>query len=144
MGLDQYLYAKKYLGFWNKEATSSIKLINKIHDFLEIPKLDPKKEPWELLDTFPRVQYLELLVAQWRKDYWVEDFFEDKIENKDNGGTYYISKDILKELCDQAEKVLEESDSDWQRINAECTIEMIAPLLADRWADFDFFYSSNW
>ena len=147
MGLDQYLYAKKYLGLcWakDKDLSKTISVINKMHDFLSIPRINPTLAVWTILDVYPRVQNIEVLVAQWRKDYSVEGFFDECIKHKENGGYYFVPRSKLKELHDLAEKVMVESENEWQQQDAERTVSMIAPLLTPDWDDFDFYYSSNW
>ena len=147
MGLDQYLYAKKYLGLcWaeDKDLSKTISVINKMHDFLSIPRINPTLAVWTILDIYPRVQNIEVLVAQWRKDYSVEGIFDEFIGNKENGGIYFVPRSKLKDLHCRAEKVMVESENEWQQQEAEHTVRMIAPLLTPDWDDFDFYYSSNW
>lgn len=150
MGLDQYLYAKKYASPLFNE--------NKLFDKLkEVAGSDAK-----FLDEQPSAS-IELKVAQWRKSNQVHEFFVNNCQHgEDDCRTSYVRRDQLEALISLCEQVIANKDlatdllphrdgfffgsqeyGEWYFADLKDTIDMVKQvLLMD--GEWDFYYSSSW
>lgn len=104
MGLDMYLYARKYVSRndYKRENGEIVNVENE--QFTEIAKHFP---PFltKYADDFGL--YVQLPVAYWRKANQIHGWFVEEIQDgEDDCGEYYVSFEKLQELLDLVEKVL--------------------------------------
>lgn len=92
MGLDMYLTAEYFIGYDEKE------LAQKVADLFP-----------ELAGTKGKVDKVIVEAIYWRKSNHIHKWFVDNIqEGKDNCGSYYVSRDQLKQLRDLLMQVQED------------------------------------
>lgn len=115
MGLDQYLYQKKYIGgSWAENKDEEIVVV--------------KKESREIRIKIADIEAIDVEVAYWRKNYAINDFFLDKCGNPQDDNCVYmlvrhedvvelrdiladiLSKKTIREKFDTASKRLPTSD----------------------------------
>jgi hypothetical protein len=154
MGLDQYLYATKYVSNAEWRGEADRKVFNDI-----LTAIDGK----EFVDTeLPSIN-IDLKVGYWRKANQVHQWFVNNVQGgEDNCAEYYVDRDKLEELRELCELALNEKNKAeellptqsgfffgsteidewyWQDINS--TIEIIDKCLKmdDTWS---FKYQSSW
>lgn len=169
MGLDQYLYARKYISGTNYS--------NENGQFTMTPnqELDTIIEPIGLtrkdIDNDTPAVIVSVKAYQWRKANQIHEWFVQNVQDgEDNCREYYVSREKLEELlatlghilkakqdgADQStfEDILptqsgfffgstEYDDYYWDEV--ERTYEAINALLNNhKFEDFDFEYSSSW
>lgn len=141
MGLDMYLYAKKF--YWHNEPQ---------------PVIAGKP------DTF-QVTYVTVEAAYWRKANQVHAWFVEHVQGgTDNCETYFVSRDDLRKLVDTCKVILADRDKadellptqsgfffgsqdydDWYFKDLEDTISQIERALnelpEEQW---EFEYRSSW
>ena len=110
MGLDMYLYAKKYVSGidWTRNADGG-------YDRWENTDLDTIASTVGLtradLDQDTPSATVELKVGQWRKANQVHQWFVDNVQDgEDHCKEYYVSRDDLKNLRDTCREVLDMRD----------------------------------
>jgi hypothetical protein len=143
MGLDMSIVGKKY--------SHDEKLNRSIKDLLGLSNTG---------DGFVEVK-VEL--AYWRKANQIHAWFVDNVQNgNDDCGTYYVSREKLKELLDLCKEAIQTGNSDklkpkegfffgsvdvndWYWQNLHDTVDMLDWILSDKtlesWA---FYYTSSW
>jgi hypothetical protein len=154
MGLDMYLFAKKYL--WHSYGENKSKDQDYIDAVkgLKIPGTDEMK-----------IKQLEFEAAYWRKANAIHQWFVTNVQDgTDDCGDYSVSKEQLKELSDICHLVLLDrnraiellppqggfffgsTDLDEYYYNdIEDTAEKIDKLLATPGIEtLDFYYHSSW
>lgn len=154
MGLDQYLYAKRYLSPVGS-APENKELFYKVIESVEASSF--------ISDQFPSV-YVEVKVAYWRKANQIHDWFVNKVQDgEDNCAEYYVERDDLQELiklCDHviahpedAEDYLPTSSGfffgsteygEYYMNDIKYTSDTLKSLLANVPEDWSFFYASSW
>lgn len=157
MGLDQYLYAKKYLtnsGFLGEKNAEQYKTV------VGIALPDGGALPAE---KGVGSAFVEVKVAQWRKANHIHLWFVNNVQDgEDNCAEYYVSREQLQELKELCEKVIADKSladtllptvdgfffggteyDEWYFQDTQDTVEMLehALTLGD---DLDFYYSSSW
>lgn len=154
MGLDQYLYAKKYTSNaeWRPEAErelyASLTKIANIDEFID--------------DEIPSIS-LEVKVAYWRKQNAIHNWFVENCQNgEDECQTVFVGREKLEELRDLCREVLADptlanellptasgfffgsTDYDeWYMEGLTYTANTIDKLLTMP-SEWDFEYSSSW
>jgi len=154
MGLDQYLYAKKFAhsGSWatdeDKQLFASLVATSKVGEFMET--------------DFPTA-FVEVKVAQWRKENAIHQWFVSNCQNgEDDCRSTHVSREQLEELRDTCRKVLADNSladellptssgfffgstdyNEWYIAGLTYTADTIDKLftMPDDW---DFEYSSSW
>jgi len=154
MGLDQYLYAKKFAhsGSWatdeDKQLFASLVATSKVGEFMET--------------DFPTA-FVEVKVAQWRKENAIHQWFVSNCQNgEDDCRSTHVSREQLEELRDTCRKVLADNSladellptsdgfffgstdyGEWYIAGLTYTADTIDRLftMPDDW---DFEYSSSW
>ncbi len=154
MGLDQYLYAKKFThsGSWatdeDKQLFASLVATSKVGEFME--------------KDFPTA-FVEVKVAQWRKENAIHQWFVSNCQNgEDDCRSTHVSREQLEELRDTCRKVLADNSladellptssgfffgstdyNEWYIAGLTYTADTIDKLftMPDDW---DFEYSSSW
>lgn len=95
MGLDMYLYAKKYIGGWDHSDEKDRAKFAKLGKLTGIT-------PTSDSPSF----YITATVGYWRKANAIHKWFVDVVQKgKDDCGTYSVSREqlaALKELCEKA------------------------------------------
>ena len=96
MGLDMYLHAKKYEGGWShSKDTSGFEALKQLYDFIPIAEGSPAIE-------------VQFTVGYWRKANAIHNWFVQNVQDgKDDCGSYYVSREQLKELQAECYKVLQ-------------------------------------
>lgn len=172
MGLDQYLYARKFISgtdYSKKDGQFT---------FSENPQLDTIIEPLGLtrkdIDNDTPSVIVSVKAYQWRKANQIHQWFVDNVQRgEDDCKDYYVSRDMLEQLLANLGEVLsikngthngdpditiedilptsegfffgktEYDDYYWDEV--ERTYEAINALLNNhKFEDFDFEYSSSW
>lgn len=154
MGLDMYLYAKKYVQDW-------------AHNYPEgkIPETTVAKVTARMLgipDSIP-VTNVEATAIYWRKANAIHKWFVDNVQDgEDDCNEYYVSREKLQQLRTLCEKVLNDTSlaqellppqsgfffggteiDDWYKTDLIETVEGIDRcLLLD--PSFSFYYQSSW
>lgn len=156
MGLDQYLYAKKFL------STSSWDKDDKVHQVAQMMGAE------ELLLDPDSLQFahLELQIAYWRKSNQIHKFFVDNCANgEDNCQETYVSVETLQELLTICEKVLQDHSlaqellptqsgfffgstdyDEWYYETLEQTaakLKKLIPIIESH-TDWDVYYRASW
>ncbi len=92
MGLDMYLYADRYVSeYFNKDDGEKAS---------KIQALFPELKDFE-------IKNIRAEVAYWRKANAIHRWFVENIQDgNDDCGTYYVSKEKLKELLEIVKEVL--------------------------------------
>lgn len=163
MGLDQYLYARKYISGNNYKRVGDqvIKEVN--DDFINvIDQVGLSKH--DLDEEYPSVE-LKVKVGYWRKDNQIHKWFVDNVqEGEDNCQEYFVSADKLTELHNLCRKVLDDHSQaktllpahegfffgsyeydEWYFKGVERTAEILKNLLDNpKFVDWDFYYDSSW
>ena len=149
MGLDMYLYAKRYLSQYNendKKIESGVSLM--------FPELSANKIP---------VKEVSAEVGYWRKANQIHGWFVKNVqEGVDDCKPYYVSSEQLQELRALCQSVIDNPSlaeqllpcmtgfffggtgyGEWYINDLKQTVEIIdhALELADDW---DFWYQSSW
>ena len=154
MGLDQYLYAKKFAhsGDWGKDEEkqlfASLVALSKIGEFMET--------------DFPTA-FIEVKVAQWRKANEIHQWFVDNCQDStDDCRLAYVGREKLTELLDFCKQVVADNSKAqdllptqagfffgsteydvWYFRVLEETVGTLEKCLTldDEW---EFYYSSSW
>jgi hypothetical protein len=150
MGLDMYLSAKRYVSTFRKsdEALRG-----------ELDKLTEKTGGLEIQEVVCEAMY-------WRKANAIHDWFVKNVqEGVDNCGSYYVSKEKLKELVELCKEVMANKGravellptasgfffgstdfDDYYFEDVQNTITRLESLLGNpEIADnFEFYYQSSW
>jgi hypothetical protein len=164
MGLDQYLYARKYISAnnysrdeeGNFSATPNPEFSN-IMEQSDLP-LDINKY------TFSGSANVAIQVGYWRKANAIHGWFVDELANGvDECQEIYVPREKLSELRDLCKSALKEPAmageilpptagfffgsnevDEWYMDDLKTTIEMIDFILANTSEDYDFFYQASW
>lgn len=152
MGLDQYLYARRYAsrtpGFGSDVYEAIIKAV------------DAEK----IADAEWGGVYTEVCVGYWRKANHIHRWFVENCQGSvDDCREAYVSREQLAQLRDLCKAVIAEPAraseflpttsgfffggteyDDWYFADTEHTVEMIDRLLSDVSPEWDFQYSSSW
>jgi len=164
MGLDQYLYARKFISAnnfsrdeeGNFNATPNPEFSN-IMEQSGLP-LDINKY------TFAGSANVAIQVGYWRKANAIHGWFVDGLANGvDECQEIYVPREKLSELRDLCKSVLKKpamageilpptsgfffgsSEVDeWYMDDLKTTVEMIDFILANTSDDYDFFYQASW
>lgn len=155
MGLDQYLYANKFL------SNSSWTTDQEKKQFAAIVKeLDASK----FINTNNPTVQVQFQVAYWRKSNQIHKWFVDTVQDGvDDCREAYVSRTKLKELVDLCQKAVDNKDSAekilptqsgfffggtdydefyWSDLNA--TIISLTRALTNTPDDYEFYYTSSW
>lgn len=152
MGLDQYLYAKKYTSE-NFNEDEQFEILKKALGS-EIEHLHPYS---------PSIS-IEMKVGQWRKANAIHQWFVTKCQDStDDCRLAYVGRDQLEELLDlckqvsadhsKAEELLPARSGfffgsteydEWYFSNLEETVGMLEKCLALNDMQWEFYYSSSW
>jgi len=148
MGLDMYLSGKLYLSEYEPERKQ---LADAITNLLAMD------------DDMP-VNSIEKPMGYWRKANQIHNWFVNNVQRgEDNCGTYYVSREDLKQLYNTVTEVLlnkekapellpcvsgcffgstEYTDGYFEEL--EDTINILNKALSDKYKDWTFNYSSSW
>lgn len=153
MGLDQYLYAKKY--------TSDSAIFNKIEEFDQL-KQTLGTDVAFLTKRNPSIS-IEMKVGQWRKSNQIHQYFVNNCQDgRDDCREYYVDRENLVgllDLCKQvladkskAEELLPTQDGfffgdteydQWYYSDLTDTVEILENCLKMD-DDWEFYYQSSW
>ena len=153
MGLDQYLYAKKY--------TSDSAIFNKIEIFDQL-KQTLGTDVAFLTKRNPSIS-VEMKVGQWRKSNQIHQYFVNNCQDgRDDCREYYVDRENLVgllDLCKQvladkskAEELLPTQDGfffgdteydQWYYSDLTDTVEILENCLKMD-DDWEFYYQSSW
>jgi len=132
MGLDMYLYARKFVGAWRNEDSEPRDQI--------LAALDLKLE-----DMSDGGIYIEIPVAEWRKAQRVHNWLVSEIQDgNDNCADYFVSHDTLSELREWCLDEVDQGDPhDLDQL--QHTADMLGKILDNPRLEFcDFQYTSSW
>lgn len=164
MGLDQYLYARKYISdknYGRKPDGEYFSEPNEEFDkILEVANLTKE----ELGGDYSSI-YLEVKVGQWRKANAIHQWFVSEVQNgEDDCGEYYVSRDQLIELRNLCQQVIDNPEDgeeilptqggfffgdtaydEWYLASLKDTIGILDKLLNnEKFSEWDIKYSSSW
>jgi hypothetical protein len=98
MGLDMYLYKKRYVKNWEhtpKEQRYNITI----------------KKAGKLIEDKAPITYIVYDAGTWRKANAIHQWFVENVQDgEDNCGTYYVGRENLEALLDIVKKVLAASE----------------------------------
>jgi hypothetical protein len=163
MGLDQYLYARKYISGidYKKVGGDLVRIQNQEHDNI-VSQLGLTSS--DLDDNYPSIE-VSVKVGYWRKDNQIHKWFVDNVqEGEDDCKEYYASADKLTDLHNLCKEVLWEHDKaeallprhsgfffgdteydEWYFKGLEDTVEILERLLGNpKFLGWDFYYQSSW
>lgn len=171
MGLDMYLYARKYVSgvnYGRDEANGFQMTLNKELDAVIEPIGLSRKD----LDLDSPAAIVSVKVLQWRKANAIHQWFVDNVQRgEDDCKDYYVGRENLEDLLatlGQALQARERGDDtdmtiedilptqegfffggtdydEWYWDTVEWTYEELNKLLNNhKFEDFDFEYSSSW
>lgn len=163
MGLDQYLYARKYISGNDYIKTGSTLTRVENHDFTNI--IEQVGLNADDVDTeYPSVE-LKVKVGYWRKDNQIHKWFVDNVQDgEDNCQEHFVTADQLTELHNLCKEVLGDHDKadtllprhsgfffgdvdydEWYFKGLESTVEILERLLGNpKFLGWDFYYDSSW
>lgn len=132
MGLDMYLYAKKYIGTWREEDSEPRDQVLAALDL-------------DMSDIGEGGIYVDVPVAQWRKAQKIHNWLVEEIQDgEDNCADYYASRGTLRNLRQWCLDNLEDADEEdvYQMQN---TADMLGKILDNpKFEGYDFEYTSSW
>jgi len=164
MGLDQYLYARKFISannFSRDEEGNFTKEPNP--EFSNI--MEQSGLPLDINKyTFAGSANVAIQVGYWRKANAIHGWFVDELaKGVDECQEIYVPREKLSELRDLCKSVLKKpamageilpptsgfffgsSEVDeWYMDDLKTTVEMIDYVLANTSEDYDFFYQASW
>jgi hypothetical protein len=155
MGLDQYLYAKRYVSNSEYAKQEQREAYSAIRNILTD-------------DNFPSAPFgggeVSLTVAYWRKANAIHQWFVDNVQNgEDNCREHHVSREQLIELRSLVQEVIDDNgkasellptqsgfffgstDYDYYYFeDMKNTAEMIDGILKGVSQEWDFYYQSSW
>lgn len=159
MGLDQYLYARKYVSNWSFDTPQEKEEYAKVVESIGLTKdeIDPDN---------PAI-YVSVPVLYWRKANQIHNWFVSEIQRgEDDCRDYFVTDKQLKVLLELCESVIEKKHpdvsedllpalggafygtydyGDWYYEQVERTAEMLKKILDNpKLMGYDFYYSSSW
>jgi hypothetical protein len=164
MGLDQYLYARKYISSvdYGRDADGNFTSTPN-EQFDEIIKaIDISRD--EVREDHPSIN-LELGVGYWRKANAIHQWFVNEVQSgEDDCKDYYVSREQLIELRDLCQQVVDNPDDaeellptqggfffgdttydEWYFSSVTNTIEILDKILNNsKFDEWDFKYTSSW
>lgn len=163
MGLDQYLYARKYISgndyiktgdtltqVQNAEFSNIISQVGLTSDDVD--------------EDYPSAE-LNVKVGYWRKENQIHKWFVDTVqEGEDDCGEYYVSADQLTDLHNLCKEVLDDHSKaesllppqsgfffgdtemdEWYFKGLENTVKILERLLGNpKFLGWNFYYQSSW
>lgn len=157
MGLDQYLYARKYVSSWTFDEQSRKEEYAKIMDALGLEQSDA--------DADHPILSVNVPMASWRKANQIHRWFVDEVQDGNDDCQYYhASREKLIELITTCEEVLADHEKaeellpvasgfffgsyeydEWYFSQLEDTIQMLKKTLDNpKFMQYDFYYRSSW
>ena len=153
MGLDQYLYAKKY--------TSESAIFNKIEMFDQL-KQTLGTDVAFLTKQTPSIS-VEIKVGYWRKSNQIHQYFVDNCqEGRDDCREYYVNREQLKKLLALCKKVIADPSNaenvlptqsgfffgnteydKYYLLDLKNTVKILSKCLKMD-DDWEFYYQSSW
>jgi hypothetical protein len=164
MGLDQYLYARKYISANNysrdEEGNFSQEPNPEFSNIMEQSDLPLDINKY----TFSGSANVAIQVGYWRKANAIHGWFVNELANGvDECQEIYVPREKLSELRDLCKSALKEPAmageilpptagfffgsnevDEWYMDDLKTTIEMIDFILANTSEDYDFFYQASW
>ena len=159
MGLDMYLYARKYIAAetYSRVNDEFVTTANPDFDIIASAAGIDKDD----LDMEVPSLTIEFKVGYWRKAQAIHNWFVDNLQNgNDNCADYFVSRDDLVTLRDIAFEVLQVKHEDisndllpdgyssydddyyWQ---IEDTVKQLDRILDNpKFQDYEFTYTSSW
>jgi hypothetical protein len=109
MGLDQYLYAKKYMSFpsWMKESKFGLEKQKEVSNILEIRRIFPEIYESGNINSIT----VKFEVGYWRKVNAIHGWFVDHCQDGiDDCRDAYVSRENLKELLLICERIVSQKN----------------------------------
>ena len=155
MGLDSYLYAKKFVASASWESEEECNTVKDIANLMGGNVF--------LLDDLQFAE-VKLQLAYWRKANQIHKFFVDECGNGvDDQQDIYVERDDLKDLLQRCESILEDhskaeellpsqsgfffgsTDYDqWYFENLKRTVPILKKILENAPEDWEFEYHASW
>lgn len=168
MGLDMYLYARKYVSGVDY-ARNDGDLVSKPNPTFTSVINAVGLTAEELDDSFPSVS-LTVKIGYWRKDNQIHNWFVNNVQGgEDDCGEYHVSREQLLELRDVCRKVIDDTSlaeellppqggfffgstelDEWYYDGIKATIAILDRILGNpKFEDtgmfsWDFYYQSSW
>lgn len=164
MGLDQYLYARKFVSGTNygrdAEGNYTSEQNEEFNKIIEAQGLTRE----DLRDDIPSAT-IELSVAYWRKVNAVHQWFVDECgDGEDNCQPYYVPREKLVELRDLCQQVLDNPEDaeellptqggfffgstefdEYYIADVKDTVQKLDKVLNNsKFAEWDFQYQASW
>lgn len=168
MGLDMYLYARKYVSGVDYSRTNDELVATPNPAYTSVINAVGLSAE-ELTDDFPSVSVM-VKVGYWRKDNQIHKWFVDNVQaGEDDCGEYRVSREQLLELRDVCRKVADDNSlaeellppqdgfffggtelDEWYFEGIKATISILDRILTNPKFDdtgmfsWDFYYQSSW
>lgn len=158
MGLDMYLYAKKFVASAKWETEEECAKLKEVANLMNGSDF--------IMEDEHSVQFAEitLQLAYWRKANQIHRFFIDECGNgKDDGQDIYVCREDLQKLLELCETVMNDKSKaeellptrsgfffgsteydEWYYKNLEDTIPVLQKILKDAPEDWEFEYHPSW
>lgn len=149
MGLDMYLNARRYVSTWSERDKDLRAELDNLAELTGLP-----------------IQEVKCDAMYWRKANAIHDWFVKNVQKGvDDCGSYFVSKEKLKELLALCKEVLENKNKasellptangfffgtteydEWYFEYVQNTVDGLEKLLSNEriMNDFDFEYQSSW
>ena len=163
MGLDQYLYARKYISGidYKKVGGDLVRTQNQEYENI-VSQLGLTSA--DVDEQYPSLE-LSVKVGYWRKENQIHKWFVDTVqEGEDDCGEYYVSADKLTDLHNLCKEVLDDHSKaesllppqsgfffgdtimdEWYFKGLENTVVILERLLGNpKFLGWNFYYQSSW
>ena len=159
MGLDMYLYAKKFVSSSSWGTEDNKKKVKSIARLMKGPKFIEDEE-YSLQFSEVKLQK----IAYWRKANQIHKYFVDKCAGgKDECQDTYVEREHLEDLLNRCETVMKDRSraeellpsqsgfffgsteyDEWYYQDLEYTIPILKKILKDAPKDWEFEYRASW
>jgi hypothetical protein len=157
MGLDQYLEARRFVSGYSHSKDEEKELFKTI---TEAVGMEDKHDE--------RFATVSVNVAYWRKANQIHTWFVENVQSgEDNCGTYYVSREKLRELGELCQRVASKGEPEYAKEHlptasgfffgdtdydeyyfeqVDWTARRLAEIagLSEGMDGFDFYYNSSW
>jgi len=156
MGLDQYLFARKYISGidWDSPEKPNA----------EYTELIERYNAQDFAENYMASAEVSIRVAYWRKANQIHGWLVDNVQRGlDNCGEYWVSREKLGELLELCKSVVADHSKaqellppregfffggdgidEWYFSELESTIQTLERVISNTPDEWEFYYSSSW
>jgi len=155
MGLDMYLYARRFVSGYSHSSEEEKKLFKTISEAVGAENIHD--------DRYAKVS---VNVAYWRKANQIHNWFVQNVQDgEDDCKEYYVTRDQIRQLGELCQRVCENGTSEYAKEHlpvvtgfffggedydeyyfedVDWTSKRLAEVLNSASDKFDFYYNSSW